>query len=123
MDFIKKDLCDFDSICLLQILPEDLLDFSKYNNIFIVDADETVEKGEVFLKDISEIDGEGSLLHGIDLIDLYQLGLKTGYIKGKWYIVAIGAKNFQFREELSDELRENLTKIASKVIEICKSHI
>lgn len=116
-----KDLCDFDAVYLLQILPEHLLDFSKYNNVFIIDADETVEKGEVFLKDISEINGEVSFYHGIGIRELYEVGLKTGYVKGKWYIIAIGGGNFQFNEEISVELMENFNEIVSKVIEICKS--
>lgn len=121
LDFIKKDLYSFDSICLLQILPEHLIDFSKYVNIFIIDADENVKKGEVLLKNISEIKDEFYLHHGIGLFELYEVGVKAGYIKGRWYIIAIGAKDFNFSDGISDELRGKFNEIASKVIEICKS--
>lgn len=118
---LKNYLKDFDFLILNQLLPEDILYFSEYEKVFIIDADITMMAGEVNLKRVKDIPENNFTYHGVGLKDLLKLGFQLGYIQGEVYIISIGVNSINIGDKLSDPLVKIVTDITEKIVDVIKN--
>jgi hydrogenase maturation protease len=118
IDMLKNELRDTDFISNSQILPEDLLHYADYNKVYFVDADLSIGEGRVVVENIDDLVDKSSYYHGLNISDLYRVGIKLGIIKGEWYLITIGVKDVGYGENISSELIYSLKSIKSTLINI-----
>lgn len=118
LDMLKNELKNTDFISKFQILPEDLIFYAGYNKVYFVDADLSIEEGRVVVGNVDDLVDKSPDYHGINISDLYQLGIKLGIIKGSWYIISIGVKDLGYGENISTGLTYSLKNIKSTLIDI-----
>jgi len=86
--------------------------------VYFVDADLSIEEGRIVVRNIDDLVDKSPDYHGINISDLYRVGIKLGIIKGDWYLISIGVKDVGYGENISTELIYSLKNIKSTLIDI-----